>query len=182
AEYFPIDMKRPEGVIDKWELTLEDYIHEAVRNSDSTYREVHMPASSPAAKLTVRNRESGEVASGWVCAGNASQVFMLLDLDPTYCVAMTRPEPKRFVSDIDVMTQDGKKGHTLLEVNKPYKAGHWMLYQYGYDNEAGKLSTYSAIELVYDPWLWAVYIGIFMVAAGSVCMLWIGNKRKGGAK
>jgi cytochrome c biogenesis factor len=91
---------------------------------------------------------------------------------------MTRPEPKRFVSDIDVYAEDGSHGHALLEVNKPYKMGHWMLYQYGYDNEAGNLSAYSVIELVYDPWVTPVYIGIILLACGSVCMLWSGNKRK----
>ncbi|MCC8173225.1 MAG: hypothetical protein LIO65_02175 [Odoribacter sp.] len=53
-----------------------------------------------------------------------------------------------------------------------------MLYQYGYDTEAGKLSTYSAIELVYDPWVNFVYIGIGLLALGSICMLWGGKKRK----
>ena len=53
-----------------------------------------------------------------------------------------------------------------------------MLYQYGYDNDAGKLSTYSSIELVYDPWLIPVYIGIIMFMLGSFCMLWAGNSRK----
>ena len=85
---------------------------------------------------------------------------------------------KRFVSDINVLSENGKQVHTLLEVNKPFKFGNWMLYQYGYDSDAGNISTYSSIQLVYDPWVIPVYIGIILFACGSVCMLWIGNKRK----
>ena len=93
--------------------------------------------------------------------------------------AMARPIPKRFVSDINVYSEDGKLAHTLLEVNKPFKFGNWMLYQYGYDNDAGNRSTYSSILLVYDPWVIPVYVGFALLACGSVCMLWIGgNKRK----
>jgi hypothetical protein len=89
-----------------------------------------------------------------------------------------RPVPKRFVSDINIYSEDGKQAHTLLEVNKPCKMGHWMLYQYGYDSNAGSMSRYSSIELVYDPWIMAVYAGIIMLSCGSVCMLWAGKKRK----
>ena len=177
-EYFHIDEKRKVQKIDKWELTMEEYIHEAIRNSDSTYQAVPMPGSSPAIKVNVRNTENNDVKSGWVCSGNISQLYMVLNLDSTYCVAMTQPEPKRFVSDINVYMKDGVSAHTLLEVNKPYKAGSWMLYQYDYDKDAGKMSTYTSIELVYDPWIVPVYIGIGLFALGSICMLWTGNKRK----
>jgi cytochrome c biogenesis protein ResB len=95
-----------------------------------------------------------------------------------YSHDMSRPVPKRFVSDINIYSEDGKQAHTLLEVNKPYKMGHWMLYQYGYDNNAGNMSKYSSIELVYDPWVMAVYAGIILLSCGSVCMLWTGKKRK----
>jgi cytochrome c biogenesis protein ResB len=91
---------------------------------------------------------------------------------------MARPEPKRFVSDIDVFSEGGKQAHALLEVNKPFKFGNWMLYQYGYDTDAGNMSAYSIIKLVYDPWVIPVYTGFVLLACGSVCMLWIGNKRK----
>lgn len=180
-EYFHIDTKRLEGKLAGWDVRLETYIHEAIRNSDSTYHEVHMPGASPAAYINARNRVTGESVAGWICGGNISQLYMVLNLDSTYCVVMTQPEPKRFVSDIHIMTEDRREAHALLEVNKPYRMGNWMLYQYGYDNDAGKLSTYSSIELVYDPWVTPVYIGIFMLAAGSVCMVWSGNRRKGGA-
>ncbi len=98
--------------------------------------------------------------------------------DDDHFFTMTRPEPKRFVSDIHVYTSDGQQTHTLLEVNKPCRIGHWTVYQYGYDNEAGVYSSYSSFELVYDPWVPAVYAGILLLAVGSCCMLWSGNRRK----
>ncbi len=177
-EYFQIDEKQPKGKINGWEISLEQYIHQAVRNSDSTYHEVSMPGSSPAAKIKIHNPQTGIQKEGWICAGNMAQLYMVLNLDEKYSLAMTRPEPKRFVSDINVYSEDGKQAHTLLEVNKPYKLGNWMLYQYGYDNDAGNMSTYSSFELVYDPWVIPVYVGIILLACGSICMLWIGNKRK----
>ncbi len=176
--YFQIEEKQQKGNLGGWDIVLKEYIHSAVRNSDSTYREVHMPGSSPAARIKAFNPQTGTHAEGWVCSGNMSQLYKVLSLDDQYCIAMTRPEPKRFVSDVNVFSEDGHQGHALLEVNKPYKLGHWMLYQYGYDNEAGNLSTYSSIELVYDPWVVPVYVGIVLLALGSICMLWTGNKRK----
>jgi hypothetical protein len=176
--YFQIDGKQREGKIGNWHILLKEYIHEAVPDRDGSYREVRMPGASPAARIEVRNRKSGITQAGWVCTGNIAQPYRILDLDNQYCIAATRPEPKRFVSDIHVYAENGSRKHALLEVNKPCKSGHWMLYQYGYDNEAGNMSVYSSIKLVYDPWLTPVYIGIILLACGSVCMLWSGNKRK----
>ncbi|MDF9828991.1 cytochrome c biogenesis protein ResB [Parabacteroides sp. PF5-6] len=177
-EYLQLDEKPVTGKIDAWDLSVEEYIHEAVRNSDSTYRRVAMPGATPAVLIHAKNRHTGKTAQGWVCGGSTAQLLMTLPLDDTYTVVMTRPDPKRFISDIDVFTEDGAQGHTRLEVNKPYRVKHWMIYQYGYDTEAGKLSSYSSMELVYDPWVIAVYVGILLLAAGSVCMLWMGNRRK----
>lgn len=177
-EFFPLDVKRPKGMLFGWEIELKSYIHEAVRNSDSTYHEVHMPGSSPAAYVSAYHPQTGERREGWVCPGNVSQLYMVLNLDSAYCIAATRPEPKRFVSDIRVYRKGEGTVDTQLEVNKPYRAGAWMIYQHGYDNLAGKMSNFSTVELIYDPWLPAVYAGIIMLAAGSVCMLWIGNRAR----
>ena len=173
-EFFPLDVKRSKGMLFGWEIELKSYIHDAVRNSDSTYHEVHMPGASPAAY----HPQTGERREGWVCPGNVSQLDMVLNLDSAYCIAATRPEPKRFVSDMRVYRKGEGTVDTQLEVNKPYRAGAWMIYQHGYDNLAGKMSNFSTVELIYDPWLPAVYAGIIMLAAGSVCMLWIGNRAR----
>lgn len=177
-QFFQLDEKIPRGKIGGWEFYLNEYIHDAVRDSDSTYREARMPGATPAAKVTVRNTKTGDSRSGWVCGGNIAQLYMVLTLDNEHAVVMTKPEAKRFVSDINAYTEDGRTAHALLEVNKPLKIGSWMLYQYDYDKEAGRMSTYSSIELVYDPWIVPVYVGIGMLMVGSVCMLWAGNRRK----
>jgi hypothetical protein len=122
--------------------------------------------------------KSGDIRKGWVCGGNMSQLYMTLGLDSQYCVVMTQPEPKRFLSDIKVFMEDGNEMETILEVNKPLRIGSWTIYQYGYDNQAGRMSTYSSMELVYDPWLYPVYVGIALLAIGSVCLLWSGNRNK----
>lgn len=177
-DFFIIDPQRPVGKLAGWDIRLEKYIHEAVRNSDSTYHEVHMPGSSPAAEITVHNKNTGVEHRGWVCSGNVSQLYMVLNLDTTYCVAMMRPEPKRFTSDIQVYRKDKEVVRTQLEVNKPYRTGAWMIYQHSYDEMSGRLSNYSVVELVYDPWLVPVYVGILMLAAGCFSLLWTGTRKK----
>ena len=79
--------------------------------------------------------------------------------------------PKRFASDISVYTEDGKNVHGTVEVNKPLKVNGWKIYQYGYDNALGSKSPYSVFMLVKDPWLPAVYTGIFLMLAGALSLM-----------
>ena len=55
-----------------------------------------------------------------------------------------------------------------VEVNKPLSFTGWKIYQLSYDESKGKWSTYSVFELVRDPWLPLVYIGIWMMIAGAI--------------
>lgn len=79
--------------------------------------------------------------------------------------------PKRFASDISVYTEDGKNLRGAVEVNKPLKVNGWKIYQYGYDKSLGSKSPYSVFMLVKDPWLPAVYTGIFLMLAGALCLM-----------
>lgn len=177
--YYQIDEKKPNGELAGWNLLLEEYIHEAVRKTDTTFQAIPMTGSMPAAKVKMTNIETGKTVSGWLTCGSVDQYVMPLELDSTYSLVMTKPEAKRFASDITVMTKDGKDPiHKTVEVNSPLRMGDWMIYQYDYDHELGKASRRSGFELVYDPWLYAVYAGICMIALGSICMLWLGNKNR----
>ena len=78
--------------------------------------------------------------------------------------------PKRFASEIQILTKSGKNIETTVDVNKPYEVDGWKIYQYGYDTQMGAQSQISILELVSDPWLPLVYTGFYMMLAGAVLM------------
>ena len=86
--------------------------------------------------------------------------------------------PKRFASEIQILTKSGKSIQTTVDVNKPVEVDGWKIYQYGYDTQMGAKSQISILELVSDPWLPLVYTGIYMMLAGAVCMFILGGRRK----
>jgi hypothetical protein len=86
--------------------------------------------------------------------------------------------PKRFASDILILTKTGNNIQTTVEVNKPVEVDGWKIYQYGYDTQMGAMSQFSILELVSDPWLPLVYTGIYMMLAGAVCLFAFGKKTK----
>ena len=78
--------------------------------------------------------------------------------------------PKRFASEVNILTKGGENIHATIDVNKPAEVDGWKVYQYGYDTAAGAQSQISIFEFVRDPWLPLVYIGIGMMLAGALCM------------
>ena len=86
--------------------------------------------------------------------------------------------PRRFASEIQVLTESGCNIHTTVEVNKPVVVEGWKIYQYGYDTAMGKDSQISILELVRDPWLHVVYAGIAMMLLGAVSMFLLGVRRE----
>lgn len=173
-----IDTLQPVFEIAGWKIEVKEYLHDAIRNSDTTYRYMPMPGACPAALVTVTNPKEKIEKTGWVCCGNFAQLYMTLELNEQLSLVMTRPEPKLFRSDIVVYTENEKMISHQLEVNEPLSIDNWMIYQYGYDTDRGRASAWSSFELVYDPWLWWVYIGLWTFIGGSVLLMWEGKKKK----
>ena len=79
-------------------------------------------------------------------------------------------EPRSFSSAVTVYTKGGLVVCDTIRVNKPLAVNGWKIYQYSYDESKGNLSDISVFELVRDPWLPYVYLGIFMMLAGAISM------------
>ena len=79
-------------------------------------------------------------------------------------------KPKRYASEIQILTKSGKNIETTVDVNKPCEVDGWKIYQYGYDTQMGAQSQISILELVRDPWLPWVYAGFYMMLAGAIIM------------
>ena len=53
--------------------------------------------------------------------------------------------PRRFASDIQILTKTGKNVLATVEVNKPVEVDGWKIYQYGYDTQMGAMSNTSIL-------------------------------------
>ena len=106
------------------------------------------------------------------------QLSIAIKLDRFIMETYPDGSPRRYASEVTIIDRDGKTVTATVEVNRPVRIGGWKLYQYGYDTEAGADSRISILELVRDPWLPAVYAGIFMMLAGAMLMFFLNNKPK----
>lgn len=86
--------------------------------------------------------------------------------------------PRRFASEVQILTKSGQNIAATVEVNKPVEVDGWKIYQYGYDVQMGPMSQYSILELVSDPWLPLVYAGIYLMIGGALCMFLLGGRGK----
>ena len=158
-----------------FEVKIDDFLPNAMRFGNR-YEAVNEIGSPPAAKISVKNTVTNAVQTAWISSGSFRYPYESFKISEDYSVVMTVPEVQKFSSDIDILTQEGERISTVLEVNKPFSFGGYKIYQLSYDDKMGKWSNLSVLELVKDPWLPFVYIGIFMMIAGAFYMFWMGNK------
>ena len=166
----------------EWNVQVLEYLESAGKASD-TYYYLHDIGAPPAAYLQAISAK-GDTVKGWISCGSFNTQYEGLKLDETHSLIMLFPEPKNFISDIELFLPKGKQSEFSIEVNKPYSWEEWEIYQLSYDDEFGKWSDSSVVELVRDPWLPIVYSGIFLMLAGALYLFWFGrtriNKQKDG--
>ena len=71
--------------------------------------------------------------------------------------------PRQFTSKIIV---DGKD--MSVAVNEPVSYDGYTLFQESYDREFGQ---YTVLQVVRDPWLPVIYVGMLLLAVGSIMLL-----------
>lgn len=157
-----------------YEVEVVQYLPDAVLFND-VYKPVNQEGATSAVFVKVTNKKTGLKKTGWLASGTFLYDQQSLPLDNHHYLVLTRPEPKKFSSKIKIFTVDKKEYSTVLEVNKPFEVMGWRLYQLSYNERFGKYSSTSTIELVKDPWLPLVYLGVFMMIGGSVYLFFIGN-------
>lgn len=71
--------------------------------------------------------------------------------------------PRQYTSRLRI---DGKACE--VSVNHPLRHGGYTIYQDSYDQQAG---SFTVLQLVHDPWLPLIFVGIALLAAGAVGLL-----------
>ena len=121
-------------------------------------------------EVRATNQETGQVVNGWVTSGSYLIPFRALSLPDSTSIVMPDPEPKQFRSFVSIYSPNDKFVKGKITVNKPIKFDGWDIYQLNYDQEMGRWSTVSVFEIVRDPWLPAVYVGLLLMLLGAISL------------
>ena len=154
-----------------WDLEITRYLPSAaaIFNQDTiNFSEYYAEGATCALYVKAHNRIDKTQKEGWISCGSYAFPYSSLRLNEKESLVMPEREPKHFASKVMVYTQSGETKAAIIEVNKPLSIANWKIYQLSYDEAMGKWSQHSVFELVKDPWLPAVYIGMFMMIAGAV--------------
>lgn len=128
--------------------------------------------------LHILKSYNDKVDTIWISSPSILYRQEMYQIDSSTTMLMTKPEAKRFLSEITVFEKAGAVYDTIIEVNKPIKIAGWKIYQTSYDESMGRWSTKSTLELVKDPWLPLVYVGFFLLIAGTFYLIWTGKRRE----
>jgi hypothetical protein len=160
-----------------WDYDIEvlEYLPQAVPIGPDIFTRAIIRPAVQAAKLKAKSRTTGKTYQGWVSTAGGMAAARPLAVG-NYWLSMTKPKPKRFLAQVKVFTQEGLELESKIEVNKPLKAGSWLIYQYNYDDQADGQGSWSGFELRKDPWLWLAKIGFLLWALGSMGLLIKGKR------
>ena len=160
-----------------YHLDVEQFLESSGKVGDK-YIPVNEPGSAHSAKVKVT--KDGSEISGWICSGSYVNQPEALKLNETNSLVMLPAEPRKFSSELNIQTKSGKNVTTTIEVNQPFHIDGWTIYQLSYNTEMGRWSNLSVLELVRDPWLPIVYLGIFLMMAGAGFLFITGKPKNGG--
>jgi hypothetical protein len=163
------------------QIEILDFMADAAIVRDSNIVNfVHMPmeGATSAIKVRVTHPSIGQPVEGWVSNGSYIYPYEVLYIDSTKSVAMPVQEVRKYTSKVTVYTKSGHVRKAEIEVNRPLSIENKVVYQYSYDETRGKYSQVSIFEIVTDPWLAVVYVGIFMLLAGALFMFIAGPRQE----
>lgn len=166
-----------------WQITVEEllpYAASIAANDSTRFTEFRSLGATTAARVKALRASDGAERTGWVSCGSFVFPYKALRLDDAVSLVMPEREPRRFASAVKVYTQSGLSIADTVEVNRPLRVEGWKIYQLSYDETKGRWSDISVFELVRDPWLPAVYVGIWMLIGGAVGLFFRFRKREEG--
>lgn len=171
-QHLVLDRVPQRATLNGYTIEVESYLpySAAVVTPDSiVFKDFRSVGAVHSAKIHVKGSRQ-ESTTGWVSADSHLFPYRSLPLNDSLSIVMTQPEPKQFRSHVVFYAQNGDSDSAVIRVNEPLRYGNWYIYQLSYDKEKGRWSTLSEFELVYDRWLWGVYVGIAMLFLGAICL------------
>jgi hypothetical protein len=173
--------RRTFAINDNTRVFIKDYSIIVIKsyNSARKINEEILPFDSigaaPAAFVKVENLKTKEVKEGWISSGNLLIEKSSLILDQTTTLIMLPPSQKEMTLLVKIRKNKETVAKTIA-INSPQRFEGYKIYLFSYNEQKGKWSNFSVVELIKDRWQPVVYLGLAMMIIGSFFVFWRGKK------
>ena len=166
--------KNKQFKINEFTLTVKDYIPNAIR-MDSAYVAKDTINTEFAALIEIS--KDNYCRKVWISSGSYSTASMTYIINNNLAISLSLPEEKKYISYIDLLSEKcGNKKNIKILVNFPVKYCGYNIYQQSFKINSNSKQKISILELVKDPWLPVIYIGLIMLTIGAILLFWLGKK------
>jgi len=175
GDKLPFVEKGKKGKLNNLNFEILEYYPYAAP-SDSTFLQSERFGTVHAALLRVSDEKKS--IETWISTDNFMHKSEFLFFDQNYVIGMSNPKVLKYLSNVNIIQNNQVHlSNATIEVNKPIKHDGWKIYQNSYDSQQGRWSQTSIFEVIKDPWLPVVYIGIFMLIIGSAYLIYVGRQK-----
>lgn len=174
GDKLPFAEKGKSGKLENLEFEIIEYYNYAAP-LDTGFVESDRFGTVHAAKIRLSDGKITKI--DWISTENFMHSARFFFFDENYVLGLLKPKVLKYKSDIDIIENNQTiVKNAIVEVNKPFSYNRKKIYQHSYDSRLGRWSEISIFEVVRDPWLPVVYIGIFMVLIGSCYLIYAGRQ------
>lgn len=161
-------------ILKNWSIKIIKY-HQFARKIGSKVASIDSIGSAPAAFVRAENIITKQIKQGWISSGNVLFEKTDLSLDASHTLVMMFPQQKEMSLGIYIKANEIQTVRTIA-INSPQKFDGWNMYIFSFNQQKGKWSNASVIELIKDRWQPLVYVGLFLMIIGSFFVFWRGKK------
>ncbi len=155
-------------------ITVKQYINSGVR-SKGTFIEKDTVNTEFAAFIEIKNKNL--IQNAWISSGNYQNPSLAFVISDDLAFSLSLPEEKKYISYIDLASPKcGNLKNVKILVNFPVKYCGYNIYQQSFQITPHNNQKISILELVKDPWLPVIYVGLIMLTIGAILLFWLGKK------
>lgn len=154
-------------------ITFKEVCLECVKK-DNSYVNFEFPRAVSATNILLKNMSSNIDTTFWISTGSKMYLRDIFNHRGVQ-ISIMPPAAKKYTTRARYYPKNGTNSDVIIQVNKPAKLGQYLVYQQSYDIDKGKYSNISVLNIVKDPWMPVVYLGIFMLLAGIVLLFVTGT-------
>jgi len=160
-----------------WEFKVLKYYTDAYRKDSVFIQDKDSINTEFAALIEAKHGKYSKTV--WLSSGNYMMPALSASLSNDLAISLSLPEDKKYVSTINLTSKNGQTIKDVkIVVNFPFKFEGFNIYQQGFDDTNADNVDMSVLELVKDPWLPIIYVGMIMLLIGAILLFWLGKKQK----